>query len=196
MFLLYFIIYTCLETWPRDRQSYLLTTHVYHGQWAMKRLQIRLYLWSILSYFLLSVILTLHIDSPRLMITDCRILKWFQKNTRHLLQLFIPPTLPLGVQIALGGVADTNGRVAVGDRLVRVNSLSLVNVTHAEAVDVLQNAGDFALLVLVKGSSSQQQYSFHEPPGMSNVEWTWKMHFTKQNAKHIGHESLPRWDKV
>ncbi len=67
----------------------------------------------------------------------------------------------------MGGVADTSGRIAVGDRLVRVNSSSLVNVTHEEAVDALQNAGDFALLVIVKASlqSSPQRVNCRECQG-------------------------------
>ncbi|VDK36191.1 unnamed protein product [Taenia asiatica] len=53
-------------------------------------------------------------------------------------------------KLTSGGVADTSGRIAVGDRLIRVNSVSLVDVTHAEAVEALNNAGDFVLLLLVK----------------------------------------------
>uniref|UniRef100_A0A5K3EQC5 Pro-interleukin-16 n=2 Tax=Mesocestoides corti TaxID=53468 RepID=A0A5K3EQC5_MESCO len=60
-------------------------------------------------------------------------------------------------QVTPGGVADSSGRVAVGDRLLRVNSVSLVNVTHEEAVETLQNAGDFALLLLVKASLQSSQ---------------------------------------
>ncbi|KAL5109129.1 hypothetical protein TcWFU_006778 [Taenia crassiceps] len=55
-------------------------------------------------------------------------------------------------KITSGGVADTSGRIAVGDRLIRVNGVSLVDVTHAEAVEALNNAGDFVLLLLVKVS--------------------------------------------
>nr|CDS20262.1 disks large 3 [Echinococcus granulosus] len=53
-------------------------------------------------------------------------------------------------KITSGGVADTSGRIAVGDRLIRVNSVSLVDVTHAEAVEALNTAGDFVFLLLVK----------------------------------------------
>ncbi|VDL59914.1 unnamed protein product [Hymenolepis diminuta] len=55
-------------------------------------------------------------------------------------------------QVTPGGVADTCGRIGIGDRLLRVNKVSLVDVTHTEAVEALQRAGDFALLLLVKAS--------------------------------------------
>ncbi|KAM3187858.1 hypothetical protein ACTXT7_001454 [Hymenolepis weldensis] len=55
-------------------------------------------------------------------------------------------------KVTPGGVADTCGRIAIGDRLLRVNKVSLVDVTHTEAVEALQHAGDFALLLLVKAS--------------------------------------------
>ncbi|KAL7060132.1 hypothetical protein AAHC03_010119 [Spirometra sp. Aus1] len=63
-------------------------------------------------------------------------------------------------QIAPGGVADTSGRFTIGDRLVRVNGICLDEVTHEEAVNALQSAGDLALLVLVKNERASLRQSF------------------------------------
>ncbi|VEL32743.1 unnamed protein product [Protopolystoma xenopodis] len=55
-------------------------------------------------------------------------------------------------KITSGGVADTDGRISVGDRLVQVNDKPLVGITHEYAVDVLRGAGDRVHLFLVKPS--------------------------------------------
>ncbi|KAA0191495.1 Neuronal differentiation protein [Fasciolopsis buskii] len=51
-----------------------------------------------------------------------------------------------------GGVAETDGRVSVGDRIVQVNETSLVEVTHEQAVRALRQAGDHVHLIMVKQS--------------------------------------------
>ncbi|THD28271.1 Discs large 1 protein [Fasciola hepatica] len=51
-----------------------------------------------------------------------------------------------------GGVAETDGRISVGDRIVQVNEASLVEVTHEQAVRSLRQAGDHVQLILVKQS--------------------------------------------
>ncbi|CAH8451715.1 unnamed protein product [Schistosoma rodhaini] len=49
-----------------------------------------------------------------------------------------------------GGVAETDGRIRIGDRIVQVNDVPLINVTHEQAVRVLKQAGDQVRLILVK----------------------------------------------
>ena len=44
-------------------------------------------------------------------------------------------------KIAIGGTADLDGRLQVGDRLVEVNGQSLENVTHAQAGQILRDSG-------------------------------------------------------
>lgn len=46
--------------------------------------------------------------------------------------------------------AAADGRIAVGDRLVRVNDTNLENVTHEEAVAALKATGDTVHLVFAK----------------------------------------------
>ena len=77
----------------------------------------------------------------------------------------------MNLQVTPGGVADTTGRISVGDRLVKVNNVSLVDVTHAEAVDILKSAGDFALLLLVKASfqSSPQRANCRQCQGIPSL---------------------------
>ncbi|CAH8556771.1 unnamed protein product [Dicrocoelium dendriticum] len=49
-----------------------------------------------------------------------------------------------------GGVADTDGRLHVGDRIVQVNGISLVEVSHEQAVNALKQAGDRVQMIVVK----------------------------------------------
>lgn len=53
-------------------------------------------------------------------------------------------------QLTPGGVAETDGRIRIGDRIVQVNDIPLIDVTHEQAVRVLKQAGDQVRLVLVK----------------------------------------------
>ncbi|VDP68673.1 unnamed protein product [Echinostoma caproni] len=55
-------------------------------------------------------------------------------------------------KLTAGGVAETDGRISVGDRIVQVNETSLVEVTHDQAVRALRQAGDHVHLILVKQS--------------------------------------------
>ncbi|VDM34282.1 unnamed protein product [Hydatigera taeniaeformis] len=89
-------------------------------------------------------------------------------------------------KVTSGGVADTSGRIAVGDRLIRVNSVSLVDVTHAKAVEALNTAGDFALLLLVK-------VSLHSSPQRINCQQCQEDYA----AAHAVPESiLQRWPRA
>ena len=53
--------------------------------------------------------------------------------------------------LASGGAAEEDGRVHVGDRVLEVNSVSLVGVTHREAVETLRSAPQISKLVLERG---------------------------------------------
>ncbi|KAF7232139.1 hypothetical protein EG68_06248 [Paragonimus skrjabini miyazakii] len=52
-----------------------------------------------------------------------------------------------------GGVAETDGRMGIGDRIVQVNETSLVEVSHEQAVEALKHAGEQVRLILVKQSA-------------------------------------------
>ncbi|EDV29598.1 uncharacterized protein TRIADDRAFT_63520 [Trichoplax adhaerens] len=53
-------------------------------------------------------------------------------------------------KIIEGGAAFQDGRLEVGDRITKVNTLSLENVTHEEAVAILKETADVVSLVVVK----------------------------------------------
>ncbi|KAI0211373.1 Membrane-associated guanylate kinase, WW and PDZ domain-containing protein 3, partial [Lamellibrachia satsuma] len=50
--------------------------------------------------------------------------------------------MPLFVlRVADGGAADVDGRLRVGDQLIEINGYSTHNITHTEAIDLIQNGG-------------------------------------------------------
>lgn len=49
-----------------------------------------------------------------------------------------------------GGVADLDGRLGNGDRLLEVNGFRLENITHEAAVAAVKASGDFVRLLIVK----------------------------------------------
>ncbi|CAL4116858.1 unnamed protein product [Meganyctiphanes norvegica] len=51
-------------------------------------------------------------------------------------------------KIIPGGAAATDGRLQINDVIVTVNGVSVVNVTHAAAVDALKKAADHVLLTV------------------------------------------------
>ncbi|XP_057674167.1 tyrosine-protein phosphatase non-receptor type 13 isoform X2 [Corythoichthys intestinalis] len=53
-----------------------------------------------------------------------------------------------------GGPADVNGYLKPGDRLIAVNDLNLEGLSHATAIEVLQNAPDDVLLVVSQPKES------------------------------------------
>lgn len=57
------------------------------------------------------------------------------------------------------GAAGQNGRILIGDRVLEVNGVSLVGVTHNQAVETLRSAPQVCKLVM------QRQVS---PPATSN----------------------------
>uniref|UniRef100_A0A3Q3DCS5 Protein tyrosine phosphatase non-receptor type 13 n=1 Tax=Hippocampus comes TaxID=109280 RepID=A0A3Q3DCS5_HIPCM len=69
-----------------------------------------------------------------------------------------------------GGPADVNGYLKPGDRLIAVNDLNLEGLSHADTIQVLQNAPDDVTLVvlqpaerLYKGNISSAQPELHSP---------------------------------
>ena len=51
-------------------------------------------------------------------------------------------------KIAPGGLAEQDGRLRLGDKLVEVNSVNMMNATHPEAVTALKEVSDSCTLVV------------------------------------------------
>nr|QQY02496.1 disks large homolog 1 [Cryptocotyle lingua] len=62
-----------------------------------------------------------------------------------------------------GGVAETDGRISIGDRIVQVNNTSLVEVAHEQAVNALKQAGEQVRLILVKQTIHPSRLVWTEP---------------------------------
>lgn len=61
------------------------------------------------------------------------------------------PTGDVGVKnIVKGSLADKDGRLQQGDKLLSVNGVSLSNVTNREALQILRNAGNHISIVAVR----------------------------------------------
>ncbi|KAL3852402.1 hypothetical protein ACJMK2_016053 [Sinanodonta woodiana] len=57
--------------------------------------------------------------------------------------------MPLFVlRIAEGGAADLDGRLRVGDQLLEINNYTTGNMTHSEAIDIIQNGGPTVKLLV------------------------------------------------
>ncbi|XP_050413169.2 membrane-associated guanylate kinase, WW and PDZ domain-containing protein 2 isoform X3 [Patella vulgata] len=55
--------------------------------------------------------------------------------------------MPLFVlRIAEGGAADVDGRLRVGDQILEINQIETSNMTHSEAIDIIQNGGTIVRL--------------------------------------------------
>ncbi|XP_028401415.1 disks large homolog 1-like [Dendronephthya gigantea] len=57
-------------------------------------------------------------------------------------------------KIIEGGAAEHDGRLQVGDKILSVNSASLDNVTHEQAVGILKSSSDTVVLLVYRDSSS------------------------------------------
>ncbi|ODM96955.1 Disks large 1 tumor suppressor protein [Orchesella cincta] len=75
-------------------------------------------------------------------------------------------------KLIAGGAAANDGRLRIGDVIMRVNNITVVDVTHAAAVDALKRAGNTVKLVCV---------AYH-----------WKLFRDKQYVKRKGHSRGPR----
>lgn len=61
------------------------------------------------------------------------------------------PTGDVGIKnIVKGSLADKDGRLQQGDKLLSVNGISLSNVTNREALEILRGAGDHITIVAVR----------------------------------------------
>ena len=61
------------------------------------------------------------------------------------------PTGDVGVKnIVKGSLADKDGKLQQGDKLLSVNGISLSNVTNREALEILRGAGDHITIVAVR----------------------------------------------
>ncbi|CAE1263838.1 AIP3 [Acanthosepion pharaonis] len=57
--------------------------------------------------------------------------------------------MPLYVlRIAEGGTADLDSRLRVGDQILEINGYSMNNITHQEAIDIIQNGGNSVQLLV------------------------------------------------
>ena len=54
-------------------------------------------------------------------------------------------------QITKGGVAESDGRLQVGQRILEVDGNSLLGATHVEAVHILRQTGDVVRLLVCDG---------------------------------------------
>ena len=54
-------------------------------------------------------------------------------------------------QITKGGVAEKDGRLHVGQRILEVNNVSLLGASHVEAVHTLRHAGNDLTLLVCEG---------------------------------------------
>lgn len=57
--------------------------------------------------------------------------------------------MPLFVlRIADGGAADMDGRLRVGDQILEINGCPTDNMTHTEAIEIIQNGGTSVRLLM------------------------------------------------
>lgn len=83
-------------------------------------------------------------------------------------------------KIIPGGAAEQDGTLQVGDRLLSVNDVSMDNVTHEDAVNVLKKSSDKVLLVVVKTlypaptastpTTSRAREAGHSPRALTAVD--------------------------
>ncbi|XP_075910220.1 disks large homolog 2-like isoform X5 [Petromyzon marinus] len=67
-----------------------------------------------------------------------------------------------------GGAALKDGRLQVGDRLLAVNSMSLSEVTHEDAVGTLKNTSDVVYLKVAKPVGVYTSDSYGSPPDVAS----------------------------
>lgn len=67
-------------------------------------------------------------------------------------------------KIIEGGAAYLDGRLAMDDRLLAVNNISLENVTHDEAANSLKNTQDYVYLLVAKPVRSSRSPHQRAPP--------------------------------
>ena len=57
--------------------------------------------------------------------------------------------MPLFVlRIADGGAADMDGRLRVGDQILEINTFVTDDMTHTEAIEIIQNGGPSVRLLM------------------------------------------------
>ncbi|KAL5105534.1 hypothetical protein TcWFU_007329 [Taenia crassiceps] len=74
---------------------------------------------------------------------------------------------PCGIyvtKITPGGLAEKDGQIQPGDRLLQVNGQELDNVTHDAAVQLLRNAGTHVHLVLLRSQEFTASLNFASTP--------------------------------
>ncbi|XP_078736284.1 disks large homolog 4-like isoform X3 [Lampetra fluviatilis] len=71
-----------------------------------------------------------------------------------------------------GGAALKDGRLQVGDRLLAVNSMSLSEVTHEDAVGTLKNTSDVVYLKVAKPVGVYTSDSYGSPPDVASSSYS------------------------
>ncbi|XP_046353265.1 membrane-associated guanylate kinase, WW and PDZ domain-containing protein 1-like isoform X6 [Haliotis rufescens] len=101
--------------------------------------------------------------------------------------------MPLFVlRIAEGGAADVDCRLRVGDQILEINSYQTDNMTHTEAIDIIQGGGQSVQLLMRRtgkpppvfdaGSSPMSRY----PPGMTAANGP-----IGHSSPHLGRRQIP-----
>ncbi|XP_053377316.1 membrane-associated guanylate kinase, WW and PDZ domain-containing protein 2-like isoform X5 [Mercenaria mercenaria] len=74
--------------------------------------------------------------------------------------------MPLFVlRIAEGGAADVDKRLRVGDQLLEINNYRTENMTHSEAIDIIQNGGPTLRLVVRRTGKPPPSFEPSPSPG-------------------------------
>ncbi|OON22247.1 PDZ/DHR/GLGF domain protein [Opisthorchis viverrini] len=97
-------------------------------------------------------------------------------------------------KLTSGGVAETDGRIGIGDRIVQVNNTSLVEVTHEHAVNALKQAGEQVRLILVKQTVHPSRLIWTEaallsPPETGDEATPQTREFSETTSSHISPSS-------
>lgn len=69
-------------------------------------------------------------------------------------------------RIIAGGAAQQDGRLQVGDKILKVNDSELIDITHEDAVMVLKSTGETVKLVISRGVCSEESPIGSSPPAL------------------------------
>jgi len=100
------------------------------------------------------------------------------------------PTGDVGIKnIVKGSLADRDGRLQQGDKLLSVNGISLTNVTNKEALDVLRNAGDYISIVAVRYVGVDKLKG--TPLSSAVPSLTSSQNQSPRSSRRVLHEAIP-----
>ncbi|XP_019644606.1 PREDICTED: tyrosine-protein phosphatase non-receptor type 13-like [Branchiostoma belcheri] len=84
--------------------------------------------------------------------------------------------------ITPGSVADKDGRVKVGDRLLQINGESLIGLSHSKAVAILRKAKGNVQLAVSRASPSRPSSRFNEKQAERMSETELLQHLVKRDS--------------